>query len=112
MSGLPLISDASLQKKPGSFGARVDASGLYLPLDVHLCAQIAGWPSAEEFFLATFDFPDILQDTFGWSMDECRQASEELRNLLRGHVSDKVLDPIEVEKHPTGVPLPDPNEDV
>lgn len=92
MPPLPLRHSVALMSKPGSFGAQVDPSGLYLPVEIHFCAANAGWTSVERFYLATRDFPEVFEQVFGWTPDQCRQAADELRDQLRGYVADAVLD--------------------
>jgi hypothetical protein len=107
MSEFPINSSVSLQVKPGSFGAYVDETGLQLPVRMYICAQNIGWQNAELFFLGTMDFPEILQEEFGWTADQCRQATKELRELLSGYLPDIVLNPPEIEHHPMGARPPD-----
>ncbi|MEK7131201.1 MAG: hypothetical protein AAB797_00505 [Patescibacteria group bacterium] len=107
MSGFPINSSVSLQVKPGSFGAYVDENGLQLPVKMYILAQGIGWQNAELFFLGSLDFPEIVQEEFGWSAEQCQQASNELRELLRNFLPDIVLNPPEIEDHPMGARPPD-----
>ena len=103
MSEFPINVSVSLQCKPGSFGAKVDEFGLHLPYQMHLLAMYGDWKSAEQFFLYTLDFPNFLQHIFGWTAEQCQQASDELRELLRGYLPDEVLGPPnEIKQYTTG----------
>jgi hypothetical protein len=106
-SGFPINSSVSLQIKPGSFGAYADETGLQLPVKMYVCAQNIGWQNAEQFFLGTLDFPEIFQEEFGWTAEQCQQASNELREQLKNYLPDNVLNPPEIEQHSFGARPPD-----
>ncbi len=103
-----LLALAVAQKeKPGSFGAELHDGVLGLPIKVFHYTQTLNWSKAAEFFHGTLKSPESLQKALGWTADQCRQASDELGALLRGHVPDEVLDPPELEHHPMGAIPPD-----
>jgi hypothetical protein len=104
---LAIFTGHKLRSSAGSFGARVDEKGMHLPLNVRLIAMLAGWQTAEQFFLATLDFRQAFKDALGWTDEHCETASRELRDLLRGHVADEVLDPPAVAPNQTGAAGPD-----
>lgn len=105
---LPLRVSLALMSKPGSFGAEVDPTGLYLPAEIHFCAAAAGWLTVETFYLATRDFPEVFQQTLGWTPEQCLQAADELRAQLRGYLPDAVLDAPAATPHAFGAtPSPD-----
>ncbi len=111
MPGLPIKPYPKLQEKPGSFGAMVDATGLYLPVSVYAFTREWDWRVAEIFFYATLDFPEAFQDAFGWTPEQCQQATEELRQQLRGFIPDHILDAVgPVKRNPFGALLPDPKD--
>ncbi len=107
MKIISLALGVAQKEKPGSFGAELHDSTLYLPVKLYRFTQEIDWRSAAQFFLGTLDFPQTLQDILGWSPAECKQASEELGKLLRGHLPDDVLDLPEMEHHPRGALPPD-----
>lgn len=99
MKVVPLLLGVSLKEKPGSFGAYLDGNTLYLPIKVYMCAQKQEWQNGAQFFLGALSSSQVFQDTFGWSVGECEQASNELGALLRECLPDIVLDPLKIEEN-------------
>lgn len=88
-----IIYSADKEISKGDYNADVDADGtLVLPASFRPLNEQCGARSAETFFSICMDCPSALMQHCGWTQQETAAANARLKDQLRGHISDKLLD--------------------
>jgi hypothetical protein len=98
------IRPVSSPATPGDFGGSVDKANSVLLLPEHIASFLAshGVHSASEFVSYTESFPSAIAAELDWSAADVVQALSKLRDQLRGHVDEAILNPPQRAKHVYG----------
>jgi len=93
----------------GDFGAAVKDDKLVLPPEVQAIAP--SLRNANQFFSTVLCYPTLFATSFGWTPEETKQATDKIREQLRGHVADAILDfdVSKAPKFPVGGAIPPSN---
>src|SRR5271166_5033479 len=99
MNPLKITSGMS-EAAPGNFGATVDASNsrLLIPDDLATALASHGIRTATDFVSYVQTFPSAVAMELNWSVSDVLRGLENLKNQLRGHVDDAILNPPEHPK--------------
>lgn len=103
----------TLDSKPGDFGAEVEDGCLVFPAVLHNLFSSHGLRTAERLLSYAHVFPQAFRtmlSTAGWTRLETTQAVNALLALLRGHIPEEFLEPVERE-FPLGAIGPMPGQE-
>ena len=90
--------------KPGDFQASIDEASfvLLLPEDVATPLASHGVRNAAEIVSYVESFPSAIAADLGWTVPDVLQALNRLRDQLRGHVDEAILNSPQRPKHGYG----------
>jgi hypothetical protein len=97
-----IAEDASLQAKPGDFGAKLEERTLHLASATVAALVDHQIRSAEDFLSFIHGFPTHVAVAMRWQIDDVSRARDALCGLLRGVVSAAFTDSPEPIRHPLG----------
>jgi hypothetical protein len=90
---IPLAYSDAKALGTGSFGARVENGTLVVPSDLRELLEPYGTGrSAGAFYGILVSSPTHFVLSLDWTSTEVETAKQELRGILRGHVTDEILD--------------------
>jgi hypothetical protein len=103
MKPLTIATGNSLST-PGDFAATVDEAGsrLLVPQDLSDKLTAQGIRTASELVSYLLSFPTAAAKDLNWSIEDVSRGLDQLKDQLRGHVDDFILDPPEHPKRGYG----------
>jgi len=90
-----------LSLKRGDFGAEIKDGTLHLPVEmIHAIRSLMLSPTmAETFMGAIWASPDDIAALLNWTEEEVKQARDKIIPVLRGHVHEDLLKPVDSDNH-------------
>lgn len=102
---MDLIKENTREITKDNFGAEVCGGKLFVPMRLLELIGQSYFISAEELISLLIATPLAVSKCLGWTEDEVIVATEQLKAMLKGYVSDVYLHPSSIDYGPLGVPI-------
>jgi hypothetical protein len=111
MKDIPIHQSESLRPVVGNFGTEVIDGTLYISTQIFDAMKQCNPRSAAEAYSIAYSCPSIFTEELKWTTEDARCAVDILREQLRGHVEDSILDydPSDHPEFALGALPPDPS---